>query len=144
MTRRLPEAACAAILLLAAGCFGASADDGVRGKWSDNAVRNLRIGDLDIGNDRIRVGRTTYRVKPAGPFGSGAIFDVIGVDQKHDPLGCGPDGKVRFIAAAPLPPVEGTQQKAIRLYFYAGDAPPKPETIDKDFALCEAHPFGRN
>lgn len=142
MSGRLREAACAVILLLIAGGLGANAGDGVRGKWSDNAVRSLRIGDLSIADDHIRVGHITYKVKVVGPFGGGEIFEVTGVDQKPDPLGCGPDGKVHFIAAAPLPPVEGTRQKAIRLYFYAGDAPPDPETIDKDPALCEAHPFG--
>jgi hypothetical protein len=131
------------VLTLAGNCR-AVADQGLLGKWSDNAPRNTRIGDVEITESRIRLGNVTYRVKPAGRFGDGETFAVTGIDRKRDPQGCGPTGKVHFISAQPLPALEGTHQSAIRLFFFSGDKAPDPETIGKDPELCAAHPFGRD
>jgi hypothetical protein len=95
--------------------------------------------------DSIAVGRkVTYQVKPAGAFGDGQLFEVTGLNRKQDPEGCGPNGKVRYLAVQPLPPIApGLGGSAIRVFFYSGGSPPTIESVRNDTALCSIHPFSR-
>jgi len=69
---------------------------------------------------------------------------VTGLDRKQDPEGCGPDGKVRYLAVQPLRPIApGVGGPAIRVFFYSGGSPPTVESIQNDIALCSIRPFGR-
>ena len=134
----------AAIAFMASSaCAFAEAD--LYGRWRDNAPSGDPMGVLRISPEKIVVGgKVTYQVKPAGAFGDGQLFAVTGMNRKQDPEGCGPGGRVRFVAIQPLPPVApGIGGPAIRVFFYAGEAAPNPESIVNDVALCSIHPFGR-
>jgi hypothetical protein len=140
--RALAPAAFAALLAVT---LCALAQDTLLGRWRDNAPGSDPIGTLVIGNGSISVGRlVTYRVRPVAAFGDGRLFEVLGLNRKRDPEGCGPDGKVRYLAVQPLPPsVAGVADAAIRVFFYSGASPPTVESIETDVALCSVRPFGR-
>ena len=123
----------------------AMAQTNLLGRWRDNAPNGDPIGFLEISKDSIAVGRqVTYQVKPAGAFGDGQLFEVTGLNRKQDPEGCGPSGKVRYLAAQSLPPLApGIGGPAIRVFFYSGVSPPTVESIVNDIALCSIHPFSR-
>lgn len=140
--RRLLSFAAAAIL----ACSNpASAEGDLLGRWRDNAPGGDPIGLLVIAKDSIALGRkVTYQVKPAGRFGDGELFEVVGSNRKQDPEGCAPTGKVHYLAVQALPPIApGIGGPAIRVFFYAGDAPPRADTIANDPALCSVRPFSR-
>jgi len=143
MKFRLPFPLAAVALVGALIC--AWAQDNLLGRWRDNAPGGDPIGVLVIAKDSIVVGRkVTYQVKPVGTFGDGQLFEVTGVNRKHDPEGCGPDGKVRYLAVQRLPPIaHGVGSPAIRVFFYSGGSPPTVESIQSDIALCSIRPFGR-
>lgn len=123
----------------------AFAQDNLLGHWRDSAPSGDSISFLEISNDSIAVGRkVTYKVKSAGAFGGGQLFEVTGLNRKQDPEGCGPSGKVRYVAAQPLDPIApGVGGPAIRVFFYSGESPPTIESITNDIALCSIHPFNR-
>jgi hypothetical protein len=137
------------IPLATAALLGSSilvlAQDNLLGRWRDNAPGGDPIGSLEILKDSIAVGRkVTYQVKPAGAFGDGQLFEVTGLNRKQDPEGCGPNGKVRYLAVQPLPPIApGLGGSAIRVFFYSGGSPPTIESVRNDTALCSIHPFSR-
>jgi hypothetical protein len=142
---KLRFAALLAIAALVTSLIPASAQENLRGRWRDNAPAGDPLGLLVISNESLTFGRKAiYRVKPAGAFGDGQLFEVTGLDRKQDPEGCGPDGRVRYIAVLPLPPIApGVGGSAIRVFFYSGSSPPTVESIGNDIALCSIHPFGR-
>jgi len=131
--------------VLAGSSIGALAEENLLGRWRDNAPSADPIGSLTIAKDSIAVGRkVTYQVKRAGAFGDGQLFEVTGLNRSQDPEGCGPSGKVHFLAVQPLPPIApGVGGAAIRVFFYSGDHPPTPESVKDDTALCSIHPFSR-
>jgi hypothetical protein len=121
-----------------------SAQDNLLGRWRDVASHGDPIGSLEISKDSIAVGRkVTYQVKPAGAFGDGQLFEVTGLNRKQDPEGCGPNGKVRYLAVQPFSIVPGIRGQAISVFFYSGGSPPAIESIKSDTALCSIRPFSR-
>ncbi|MDG3441416.1 hypothetical protein [Nitrospirillum amazonense] len=130
-----------ALLLL--GANSAHADDQILGRWMDNSPQRAPIGALEVTRDKITLGKVTYDVTPAGAFGTGTLYAVKGLNQKADPYGCGPTGKLTYLIMEPLPPDPSVNQEALLVIFYSGPNAPKPETIKTDFGVCGQHPFGR-
>lgn len=132
----------AAVLL--ATSVSAATHDNLTGRWQDNASGPNRMGALVVGKDKISVGpKVSYQVKGAGDFGDGELFEVTNMIGTNDQNGCGPDGKVRFIAIQPLPTVPGLSDVSIRVFFYSGTKLPSVESIQNDIGLCSIHPFSR-
>jgi hypothetical protein len=132
-------------VLLAAG-LGASALAGAdfTGSWSDNIVGSMSIGTMTVKPDAIDFRRgARYSVVAAGSFGAGDLFKVAGVNKHRDPMGCGPNDRVTYIAIAPLPPLVGTTRQSIKVIFYGGNTAPDPSTYKDDPFVCDTHPFGR-
>lgn len=134
----------ASVALLGASLC-AFANDMMLGSWRDNAPGSDPIGTLVIENGSISLGRlVTYRVKPVGAFAEGRLFEVTGSNRRRDPEGCGPEGRVRYLAVEPLAPVApAVGGPAIRVFFYSGGSPPTPQSIENDIGLCSVRPFGR-
>jgi hypothetical protein len=131
-------------VLFAAG-FGAFALAGedFMGSWSDNIAGEMSIGTMTVKPDTIEFKRSArYSVVAAGSFGAGDLFKVTGVNKQRDPMGCGPNDRVTYIAIMPLPPLVGTTRQNIKVTFFGSNAAPDPSTKDDPF-VCDTHPFGR-
>ncbi|ASG20532.1 hypothetical protein Y958_06685 [Nitrospirillum viridazoti CBAmc] len=128
--------------LLSTGATTAWADDRFLGKWTDSAPKNDPMGPLDITSDKISVGKVTYEVTQAGPFGEGVLYTVNGLNRKTDPNGCGPTKKLSHIIVRPKPTISNATYSAIVVTFYAAPDAPKPDTLN-EMAVCGEHPFGR-
>ena len=125
-------------------CHAFSSTD-YNGDWSDNASGTTRIGNLNISANTISVGDlVTYTVTKNSAAGSMQIYKVNKVSTKTDPFGCGPNGSVTYIIVSPLEDIPGTQQQAIRVFFYGGSTEPNLKEIDDDPAVCLVHSFGRS
>jgi hypothetical protein len=115
------------------------------GHWTDaSAGTSGALGDLTITTDRVSIaGIESWQISPTGPLGDGQLFQVTHADKTPDPLGCGPDSSVSFIAITPIAADPGIVGPEIKLLFFAGKTPPNPETVGQDRRLCETHPFAR-
>ncbi|TWB80092.1 hypothetical protein FBZ87_102516 [Nitrospirillum amazonense] len=140
--RRGISSALLSLPLLLMGTAPAWADDRFLGKWTDSAPKNNPMGPLDITSDKITVGKVTYEVTQAGPFGEGVLYTVNGLNRKTDPNGCGPTKKLSHIIVRPKPTISNATYSAIVVTFYAAPEAPKPDTLN-EMAVCGEHPFGR-
>ncbi|MDG3441418.1 hypothetical protein [Nitrospirillum amazonense] len=132
------------VTLLVLGANAACADDQILGKWKDNSPQRAPIGALEVTNDKITLGKVTYDVAPVGPFGTGTLYAVKGLNQKADPYGCGPSHKVTYLILQPNAPDTSSLSTYLRVTFYLGAEAPKPETLGDDMWVCGAHPFARD
>jgi hypothetical protein len=142
--RQVATAILAGVLLAAGLCAFALAGEGFMGSWSDNIAGEMSIGTMTVKPDTIDFKRSArYSVVTAGSFGAGDLFKVTGVNKQRDPMGCGPNDRVTYIAITPLPPLVGTTLQGIGVIFYGGNVAPDPSTYKDDPFVCGIHPFGR-
>ena len=142
--RRVATAAFAGVLLAAALGASALAGDDFMGSWLDNIAGDMSIGTMTVKPGTIEFKRSAgYSVTSAGGFGAGALFKVTGVNKPRDPMGCGPNHRVTYIAITPLPPSAGTTPQSVKVLFFGGNAAPDPSTYKDAPFLCNAHPFDR-
>jgi len=142
---RLSATAAFAGIFFAVGLDGfALAGEDFMGLWSDNIAGAMSIGTMTVKSDTIDFKRAArYSVIAAGSFGAGQLFKVTGVNKQRDPMGCGPNNRVTYIAIIPLPPLIGTTRHSIRVIFYGGNTAPNPATYKDEPFVCDSHPFGR-
>jgi hypothetical protein len=142
--KQVATAAFAGVLLAAGlGAYALAAED-FMGSWSDNIAGEMSIGTMTVKPDTIDFKRSArYSVVAAGSFGAGGLFKVTGVNKQRDPMGCGPNDRVTYIAIMPLPPLVGTTRQNIKVTFFGGDAAPDPSTYKDAPFVCDTHPFGR-
>lgn len=142
--RRLAIAAFAGVLFATGLGALALAGEDFMGSWSDNIAGNMSIGTMTVNPGTIDFKRSArYSVIAAGSFGAGDLFKVTGVNKQRDPMGCGPNDRVTYIAITPLPPLAGTTRQGIKVTFFGGDAAPDPSTYKDAPFVCDTHPFGR-
>ena len=78
------------------------------GAWPDNIAGEMSIGTMTVNPGAIEFKRAArYSVIAAGSFGTGDLFKVTGVNKQRDPMGCGPNHRVTYIAITPLPSLWG-------------------------------------
>lgn len=135
------------LTVIAAGsvvfCYASTTKTNFIGKWHDNSGR-VKIDDLEISPEAIAVGsRLKYSIADSGPFDGGELYKVTAVNMSIDPMGCGPSGKVQYIAVMPISVAPEIGQIGIRVFFYGGTGVPDPATIKDEPGVCEVHPFGR-
>ena len=142
--RRVAIAAFAGVLFATGLGALALAGEDFTGSWSDNIAGNMSIGTMTVNPGTIDFKRSArYSVIAAGSFGAGDLFKVTGVNKQRDPMGCGPNDRVSYIAITPLPPLAGTTRQGIKVTFFGGDAAPDPSTYKDAPFVCDTHPFGR-
>jgi hypothetical protein len=141
--RGVATAAFAGVLFAAGLGALALAGEDFMGSWSDNIAGEMSIGTMTVKPGTIGFTRSArYSVIAAGSFGAGDLFKVTGVNKPRDPMGCGPNDRVTYIAITPLPPLVGTTRQNIKVTFFGGNAAPDSSTKDAPF-VCDTHPFGR-
>jgi|HubBroStandDraft_6_1064221.scaffolds.fasta_scaffold433905_1 hypothetical protein len=114
------------------------------GSWLDNIAGEMSIGTMTVKPGTIEFKRAArYSVVAAGSFGAGDLFKVNGVNKQRDPMGCGPNHRVTYIAITRLPPFTGTTAQSVKVLFFGGDAVPDPSTYKDTPSLCDTHPFDR-
>jgi hypothetical protein len=141
--KQVATAAFVGVLFVAGlGAFAVAGED-FMGPWSDNIAGEMSIGTMTVKPGTIDFKRSAhYSVIAAGSFGEGDLFKVTGVNKPRDPMGCGPNDRVTYIAITPLPRLVGTTRQNIKVTFFGGNAAPDPSTKD-DLFVCDTHPFGR-
>lgn len=115
------------------------------GHWNDaSAGTSGALGDLRVAAGELSLsGIESWHISPQGPFASGQLFRVTSTDTAPDPLGCGPESAVSFIAITPIAADPGIAGPGIKLLFFADKTPPDPAAVGQDRRLCETHPFSR-
>jgi hypothetical protein len=142
--RRRAAAPFAGVLLAAGLGAAALAGDDFVGSWLDNIAGEMSIGTMTVKPGTIEFKRAAhYSVIAAGSFGAGDLFKVTGVNKPRDPMGCGPNHRVTYIAITPLPPLSGTTPQSVKVLFFTGDSAPDPSTYKDGPFLCDTHPFDR-